>query len=42
MDKKFSGNGLKNGKGGISHLTNDVITRYDLTRESFIMALNNL
>lgn len=39
MDKIFNGNGLKNQKGGIAHLTNDVITRYDLTREAFIMAL---
>ena len=39
MDKIFNGNGLKNEKGGIAHLTNDVITRYDLTREAFIMAL---
>lgn len=39
MDKIFKGNGLKNEKGGIAHLTNDVITRYDLTREAFIMAL---
>lgn len=39
MDKLFKGNGLKNEKGGIAHLTNDVITRYDLTREAFIMAL---
>ena len=39
MDKIFKGNGLKNEKGGIAHLTNDVITRYDLAREAFIMAL---
>ena len=39
MDKIFKGNGLKNEKGSIAHLTNDVITRYDLTREAFIMAL---
>ena len=39
MDKIFKGNGLKNEKGGIAHLTNDVITRYDLTREALIMAL---
>ena len=39
MDKIFNGNGLKNQKGGIAHLTNNVITRYDLTREAFIMAL---
>ncbi len=39
MDKIYKGNGLKNEKGGIAHLTNDVITRYDLTKEAFIMAL---
>ena len=39
MDKILKGNGLKNEKGGIAHLTRDVITRYDLTREAFIMAL---
>jgi len=39
MDKIFNGNGLKNEKGGIAHLTKDVVTRYDLTREAFIMAL---
>ena len=39
MNKIFKGNGLKNEKGGIAHLTNDVITRYDLTREAFVMAL---
>ncbi len=39
MDKIFNGNGLKNEKGGISYLTKDVITRYDFTREGFIMAL---
>ena len=39
MDKIFKKDALKNGKGGIAFLTNDVITRYDLTREAFIMAL---
>lgn len=39
MDKIFKGNGLKNEKGGIAHLTKDVVTRYDLTRDAFIMAL---
>lgn len=39
MDKIFKRDALKNEKGGIAYLTNDVITRYDLTRESFIMAL---
>ena len=39
MDKIFNGNGLRNEKGGIAHLTKDVVTRYDLTREALIMAL---
>ena len=39
MDKIFKGNGLKNEKGGIAYLTKDVITRYDMTKEAFIMAL---
>lgn len=39
MDEIFDGDGLKNGKGGISFLTNDVISRIDLTRGAFIMAL---
>lgn len=39
MDEIFGGDGLKNGKGGICFLTNDVITRIDLTRGAFIMAL---
>ena len=39
MDDIFDGDGLKNGKGGISYLTNDVISRIDLTRGAFIMAL---
>lgn len=39
MDKIFKCNGLKNGKGGIAHLTQNNITRYDFTREAFIMAL---
>ena len=39
MDNMFEGNGLKNGKGGISFLTSDVISRIDLTRGAFIMAL---
>lgn len=39
MDKIFNGNGLKNEKGGISYLTKNVVTRYDLTRDAFIMAL---
>ncbi len=39
MDKIFNGNGLRNEKGGIAHLTKDVVTRYDLTREALVMAL---
>ena len=39
MDKIYDGKGLKNEKGGIAYLTKDAITRYDLTREAFMMAL---
>ena len=39
MDKIFSGEKLGNGKGGISFLTKDVITRINLTKDAFIMAL---
>ena len=39
MDKLYNGDGLKNEKGGIAYLTKDAITRYDFTREAFIMAL---
>ena len=39
MDKIFSGNELGKGKGGISFLTKDEVTRIDLTRNAFIMAL---
>lgn len=39
MDKIFEGNGLNKGKGGISFLTHDEISRIDLTRNAFIMAL---
>lgn len=39
MDKIFKGNDLGKGKGGISFLTKDKITRIDLTRNAFIMAL---
>lgn len=39
MDKIFSGNELSKGKGGISYLTKDEISRIDLTRNAFIMAL---
>lgn len=39
MDKIFSGEKLGNGNGGISFLTKDVITRINLTKDAFIMAL---
>ncbi len=39
MDKIFSGKELGKGKGGISFLTKDEVSRIDLTRSAFIMAL---
>lgn len=39
MDRIFSENGLHNGKGGISFLTKDVISRIDCTKDAFVMAL---
>ena len=39
MDKIFNGDGLSKGKGGISFLTKDQVSRIDLTRDAFIMAL---
>ena len=39
MDKIFGGSGLSKGKGGISILTKGEISRIDLTRNAFIMAL---
>ena len=39
MDRLFSGNQLSKGKGGISFLTKKEITRIDLIRNAFIMAL---
>lgn len=39
MDKIFSGEKLGNGKGGISRLTHDVVTRIELTKNAFVMAL---
>ena len=39
MDKIFSGNELGKGKGGISFLTKNEVSRIDLTRNAFIMAL---
>lgn len=41
MDKIFKQNDLRSGKGGINFLTNEVITRIDLTKEAFIMALTS-
>jgi len=39
MDKLFQKNDLRSTKGGISYLTHEEITRIDLTKEAFIMAL---
>lgn len=39
MDRLFRGKELGKGKGGINFLTKDEITRIDLTRNAFIMAL---
>lgn len=39
MDKIFDGNGLGKGKGGINILTHDEVSRIDLTKNAFIMAL---
>ena len=39
MDKIFNKEGLGKGKGGISFLTHDEISRIDLTKNAFIMAL---
>lgn len=39
MDKIFSGKELGKGKGGISLLTKDEVSRIDLTKSAFIMAL---
>lgn len=39
MDKIFSGTELGKGKGGISILTKNEISRIDLTKNAFIMAL---
>lgn len=39
MDKIFNQSELRKGKGGISFLTKNEITRIDLTKEAFIMAL---
>ena len=39
MDKIFSGKELAKGKGGISLLTKDEVSRVDITKNAFIMAL---
>lgn len=39
MDKIFNENNLGKKKGGISFLTKDDVTRIDLTRSAFVMAL---
>ena len=39
MDKIFNGKELGKGKGGISFLTKNEVTRIDLTRNAFIMDL---
>lgn len=39
MDKIFSGKELGKGKGGISFLTKNEVSRIDLTKSAFIMAL---
>ena len=39
MDKIFNGNELHKGKGGISILTKNRISRIDLTKNAFTMAL---
>lgn len=39
MDKIFKGNDLAKGKGGISFLTKDEVSRIDLTKNAFVMAL---
>lgn len=39
MDKIFSGKELGKGKGGISFLTKDEVSRIELTKSAFIMAL---
>ncbi len=39
MDKIFSKNDLRSGKGGIDFLTHGVINRIDITEKAFVMAL---
>jgi len=40
MDKIFEQHDLRSGKGGINFVTGGVISRIDLTKEAFIMALS--
>lgn len=39
MDKIFKGKKLGNGKGGINFLTHDEVSRIELTKNAFVMAL---
>ena len=39
MDKLFDGESLGKGKGGISRLTHNEVTRIELTKNAFVMAL---
>lgn len=39
MDRLFDGENLGKGKGGISRLTHDVVSRIELTKNAFVMAL---
>lgn len=39
MDDLLKGHELSKGKGGVSYLTHDVISRIDITKEAFVMAL---
>lgn len=40
MDRVFEQNDLRSGKGGINFITNEVVSRIDLTKYAFIMALS--
>lgn len=39
MDRLFNQSEIRKGKGGIAFLTHDVISRYDLTEQAFVMCL---
>ena len=39
MDRLFSDSELSKGKGGIGLLTKDAVSRIDITKDAFIMAL---